>query len=97
MILASNQRPNIDDAFVRRLRAIVRYEIWRRTFPPQIAVADDIDWNSIADRYELTGGGILNVTQYCALDVLSKRSLRLDLNGLEAAIQREYLKEGKLS
>ncbi len=104
VILASNQRANTDDAFVRRLQAIVqfpmpgpeeRYEIWRRMFPPQIAVAD-IDWNSIADRYELTGGSILNVTRYCALDVLARRSLRLDLNGLEAAIRREYIKEGKL-
>jgi hypothetical protein len=23
-----------------------RYEIWQKTFPPQIAIADDIDWHS---------------------------------------------------
>jgi AAA+ superfamily predicted ATPase len=105
VILASNQRGNIDDAFVRRLQTIIqfpmprpeeRYAIWQKTFPPQIVVADDIDWRAIAARHELTGANILNVTHYCAVDVLAKNSLRLDLKGLEAAIQREYVKEGKI-
>jgi len=105
VILASNQRANIDDAFVRRLQNIVqfpmprpeeRYEIWQKTFPPQIAIADDIDWHSIATRHELTGAGILNVTHYCAVEVLARQSLRLELKDLEAAIQREYVKEGKI-
>jgi AAA+ superfamily predicted ATPase len=105
VILASNQRANIDDAFVRRLQTIIqfpmprseeRYEIWQKTFPPQIAIADDIDWRYIAARHELTGAGILNVTHYCAIDVLSKQTRCLDLKDLEAAIQREYVKEGKI-
>lgn len=105
VILASNQRANIDDAFVRRLQSIIqfpmprpeeRYEIWKKTFPPQIAIADDIDWRHVAARHELTGAGILNVTHFCAIDVLAKRVPRLDLKGLEAAIQREYVKEGKI-
>jgi len=94
VILASNQRANIDDAFVRRLQTIIqfpiprpeeRYEIWRKTFPPQIAISDDIDWRYIATRHELTGAGILNVTHYCAVDILSKQTRYLDLKGLEAA------------
>jgi AAA+ superfamily predicted ATPase len=105
VILASNQRANIDDAFVRRLQTIIqfpmprpeeRYELWRKTFPSQIAVADDIDWRYIAARHELTGAGILNVTHFCAIDILSKQTRRVDLKGLEAAIQREYIKEGKI-
>ena len=105
VILASNQRANIDDAFVRRLQTIIqfpmprpeeRYEIWQKTFPPQIAIAADIDWHYIAARHELTGAGILNVTHYCAIDILAKQARCLDLKGLEAAIQREYVKEGKI-
>jgi AAA+ superfamily predicted ATPase len=105
VILASNQRANIDDAFVRRLQTIIhfpmprpeeRYEIWQKTFPVQIVLADDIDWRHIAARHELTGANILNVAHFCAVDVLAKQSRRLDLKGLEAAIQREYVKEGKI-
>jgi AAA+ superfamily predicted ATPase len=105
VILASNQRANIDDAFVRRLQNIIqfqlprpeeRYELWQKTFPRQIAIADDIDWQYIAARHELTGAGILNVTHFCAIDVLAKEVPRLELTDLEAAIQREYIKEGKI-
>jgi hypothetical protein len=105
VILASNQRANIDDAFVRRLQAIIpfpmprpeeRYEIWRKTFPAQIELADDIDWHRIAARHELTGASILNVTQFCAIDALARASRRVDLKSLEAAIKREYVKEGKI-
>jgi len=105
VILASNQRANIDDAFVRRLQAIIhfpmprpeeRYEIWQKTFPSQIALAGDIDWRHIAARHELTGAGILNVAHFCSIDVLAKQSLHLELKDLEAAIQREVVKEGKI-
>ena len=64
--------------------------------PPQIAVSDDVDWRHIAARHELTGAGILNVTHFCAVDVLARQSRHLDLKALEAAIQREYIKEGKI-
>lgn len=105
VILASNQRTNIDDAFVRRFHSIIqfpmprseeRYELWQKIFPSQIAVADDIDWRHIAARYELTGSGILSITQFCSIEVLAAQSLHLDRNRLEAAIQREYVKEGKI-
>lgn len=105
VILASNQRANIDDAFVRRLQAIIpfpmpqqeeRYEIWRRTFPSQLKIADDVDWRYIAARHELTGAGILNVTHFCAIDALANQARQVDLTSLEAAIKREYVKEGKV-
>lgn len=105
VVLASNQRANIEDAFVRRLQNIIhfpmprpeeRYEIWRKTFPQQITLSDDIDWRQIASRHELSGAGILNVTQFCAVEMLAKSVLHLDLKSLETAIQREYVKEGKI-
>jgi AAA+ superfamily predicted ATPase len=104
VILATNQRGNIDEAFVRRFQTIIhfpmpraeeRYEIWQKSFPSQIEVATDIDWRQIAERYELTGAGILNVTHYCAVEVLADHSHYLDRKRLESAILREYIKEGK--
>jgi AAA+ superfamily predicted ATPase len=105
VILATNQRANIDDAFVRRFQTIIhfpmprpeeRYQIWCKTFPPQLVIGDDIDWRQIAVRYELAGAGILNVTHYCALEILAEQSCCLDLKRLEAAILREFVKEGKV-
>jgi SpoVK/Ycf46/Vps4 family AAA+-type ATPase len=105
VILATNQRGNIDDAFIRRFQSIIhfpmprpeeRYEIWCKAFPPQIAIAEDIDWRQVAARYELTGAGIMNVTHYCAVEALADQSHCLDSKRLEAAILREYIKEGKV-
>jgi hypothetical protein len=104
VILATNQRGNIDDAFARRFHAIIRfpmprpeerYQIWCKAFPSQIKVSEDINWHNVATRFELTGASIMNVTHYCALEVLADKSLCLDLKRLEAAILREYIKEGK--
>ena len=105
VILATNQRSNIDDAFVRRFQAMIhfpmprseeRQRIWQNTFPSQITLASDIDWQQIATRYELTGAGILNVSHFCAIQALAEQSLQVDLRRLEAAIQREYVKEGRI-
>ena len=105
VILATNQRGNIDDAFTRRFQAIIHFpmpgieereEIWRKAFPPQIEIAADINWNQIATRYELTGAGIINVAHYCAVEVLASKVFQLSLQLLETAIMREYIKEGKV-
>jgi len=105
VILATNQRGNIDDAFTRRFQAIIHFpmpgieereEIWRKAFPPQIEIATDINWNQIATRYELTGADIINVAHYCAVEVLASKVFQLSLQLLETAIMREYIKEGKV-
>ena len=105
VILATNQRGNIDDAFIRRFQTIIHFPmpgaeereaIWRKAFPPQIETAPDIDWHQIASRYELTGAGITNVVHFCAVEVLQSKVYTLSLAQLESAIFREYIKEGKV-
>ena len=70
--------------------------MWLKTFPPQIVMGEDIDLRQIAARHELTGAGILNVAHFCAINLLASQSRHIDLKGLEAAIQREYVKDGKI-
>ena len=105
VILATNQRGNIDEAFVRRFQTIIHFPmpgateregIWNKTFPKQIDIDPDINWQHIASRYELTGAGIINVAHYCAIEVLASEKHHLSLKQLEAAIMREYIKEGKV-
>ncbi len=105
VILATNQRGNIDDAFIRRFQCVIhfpmprseeRFEIWRNAFPPQIEIAKDIDWQQVAARFEITGAGIMNVTHFCAVEALADQSRILNIKRLEAAILREYVKEGKV-
>jgi AAA+ superfamily predicted ATPase len=105
VILATNQRGNIDDAFARRFQSMVhfpmprpqeRQAIWEKAFPPQITIAKDVDWQEIAARYDITGAGIINVIQYCVIEALADGSSLVDLKRLHAAILREYVKDGKV-
>ena len=77
-------------------RSEERFEIWRTAFPPQIEMAKDIDWQQVAARFEITGAGIMNVTHFCAVEALADQSRTLNIKRLEAAILREYVKEGKV-
>lgn len=105
VILATNQRGNIDEAFVRRFQTIIhfpmprpeeRYEIWCKAFPPHIEMAQDIDWWQVAARFELSGADIMNVTHYCAIEALADQTRYLDYKRLETAIMREFIKAGKV-
>lgn len=105
VILATNQRGNIDDAFVRRFQAIIHFpmpgvaeraQIWNKSFPKGFEISDDIDWEQIASQYELSGAGIVNVAHFCAIGLLADNKQQLSLANLRKAIAREYIKEGKV-
>jgi AAA+ superfamily predicted ATPase len=105
VILASNRRSNIDEAFARRFQTIIhfpmpraeeRHKIWLKTVPPRMEVDTDIDWKMIATRFELSGAGILNIVHYCAVESLANPTELLNAKRLEHAILREFIKEGKV-
>ncbi len=69
VILATNFRSNIDDAFLRRLDFVIdfpfpeaddRRRIWQLLLPEQAPVGDDVDLDFLATRFKLSGGGIRN-------------------------------------
>ncbi len=105
VILATNQRSNIDDAFVRRFQTIIhfampsaeeRYLMWKQAFPTQVTVAEDVCLENISNRFELSGSTIVNIVHYCCIELLANNKLSLELVDLERAIMRELLKEGKV-
>jgi len=73
IILASNYKSNIDQAFVRRFNAIInfpmpdqteRHAIWKTSVPPKASLASDVDLWAIAGKYELSGSAIVSVIHY---------------------------------
>ena len=69
-ILATNLIGNIDAAFMRRITYVVRFpfpdaamrrEIYRRTIPAQAPLAEDVDWDFLAEKFPLSGGHIKNI------------------------------------
>ncbi len=104
-ILASNFKDNIDDAFTRRFQSIIffpiprpeeRLAIWLKAFPGTIQFADDVKFEEIARRYELTGSQIMNIVQYTCISALDNGNHSISLSELEKGIKREFMKEGKV-
>nr|WP_246046454.1 ATP-binding protein [Chlorobaculum thiosulfatiphilum] len=105
VILASNRRGNLDEAFSRRFQSIIhfpmpkpeeRHALWLNTLPERMMTDAEIDWRSIASRYELSGASILNIVHYCAIESLANPAHPFDNKRLEKAIMREFIKEGKV-
>lgn len=105
VILASNLKNNIDDAFIRRFQSIVHFSmpgpversrLWQAAFPQQITLEDEIDLATVAQNHELSGADILNVVQYCCLRSLERGDRTILQQDLIQAIKREFAKVGKL-
>lgn len=104
VILASNFKANIDDAFIRRFHSVVhfpmpkppeRLRIWKESFSNKTTLDWEIDLARIAEKHELSGGTIMNVVRYVSLMALSRNSNTIRLEDLEEGIRREFLKEGR--
>jgi SpoVK/Ycf46/Vps4 family AAA+-type ATPase len=107
VILASNFKSNIDEAFIRRFQSVIyfplptaaeRFQLWKKTLPLNtgLKLPSEEELNIIAKKYEITGAGVVNVVQYCCLESLAINSLEITKEQIIAGIEREYMKEGKV-
>lgn len=105
VILASNLKSNIDDAFVRRFQVIIhfpfpgfseRLEIWKKAFPEKIQLHKEVELNNIACKYELAGAEIMNIAQYACLRALTESKKSIKIEYIIDGIQKEYQKGGKI-
>jgi hypothetical protein len=104
VILASNMRSNVDEAFTRRLQSIIhfpkpqpkeRYRIWKNAFSTTCRYPGDGELERIAGQYELSGGAIMNVVHFASLMALNRNSDEITVNDLQEGIRKEFNKEGK--
>ncbi len=105
VILATNLRSNIDDAFFRRFQMALgftrpdeaaRRRIWQGIMQG-LPVGPDVDINGLARAHELTGGAISNVVRHAAITALRRESEVLAAADFKEAIQNEMRKEGRTS
>lgn len=104
VILASNIKSNIDEAFTRRFQSMIhfpmprpaeRLRLWQNALPKALPLADDVNLTQIADKYEVSGAAIVNIAQYCGLRALQRKENKLQATDIQKAIAREFAKEGK--
>jgi SpoVK/Ycf46/Vps4 family AAA+-type ATPase len=103
-ILTTNLRANIDEAFLRRLDALVefplpdeelRHAIWARHLPPSLPRDEDVDLDFLAASFELSGGNIKNIAVTAAF-LAAADDGPLTMSALIRATAREYRKLGRL-
>lgn len=101
VILATNLRSNIDEAFSRRFQSIIyfpmptkelRAELWRKMLPGMWLGKDTDELIDIAAETELSGGSITNVVRKCALYMIKSKERILNKSILKETLQKERLK-----
>ena len=105
VILATNLKPNIDRAFIRRFQSIVHFAmpdarerelIWRGQLAP-FELASDVDIRVVARDYEVSGGAITNAVQFAWLSARGRGSSQIHRDDIIHGVVRELGKEGKTS
>jgi hypothetical protein len=104
VILASNLRANIDDAFSRRFQTLIyfpmpdaqqRHRLWLNMLNGHYQDDKPGQLQSIAEKYPLSGGAIANVVRYGAICAVQTGNKIIGFQDLISGIAKELRKEGK--
>lgn len=104
VVLASNLKANIDEAFARRFQTSIyfalpdadqRLRLWQGYFKGNCRLEEGADLAAIAEEYVLSGGAIANVVRYGAIRALKDGREAVSHDDLVKGIARELIKEGK--
>jgi SpoVK/Ycf46/Vps4 family AAA+-type ATPase len=103
-ILTTNLRSNLDEAFARRLDAIVdfpmpedddRRRLWDLHLRPGLPRSNDVDLDFLAAAFKISGGNIRNIVLAAAF-LAAEEARALSMVDLIRSTEREYRKLGHL-
>lgn len=104
VILASNLKSNIDEAFSRRFQSTVyfpmpeveeRLTLWKNIFEKTDVDNREENFEYFAENYELAGGALTNVARYAAISALLDNRKKINKQDLQEGLSKELQKEGK--
>ena len=105
VMLATNLKANLDEAFTRRFQSMIyfampnenqRKKLWKNSFSEKTTLEEKINLDEISKKYELAGGAIINVTRYSSMMAIKARSTTILLKDMLEGIRREFGKDGKI-
>jgi AAA+ superfamily predicted ATPase len=105
VILTSNFKNNIDDAFLRRFNSIIpfnkpsaeeRLQLWKNCMPKKTSLKDSNILEIVAKNYELNGAQIVSAMAFACLQTLDENTNVIDSQHILKGIELEYSKEEKL-
>jgi hypothetical protein len=103
VILATNLRDKIDQAFIRRFHAVIgfprptekeRKRMWQRVFMPATPLAGDLDVAALA-RVDLTGAGVVGAAQTAAL-LAANEGRPVSMAHIVRGLVRQYQRESRV-
>jgi SpoVK/Ycf46/Vps4 family AAA+-type ATPase len=106
VILTTNLRSNIDQAFLRRLRFCVefamptgedRQRIWQLAIPRAARCGSDVDTAFLARRLPLSGGSIQAIAVNAAFAAAADEADEISMRHIMAATRAELIKDGMFS
>lgn len=104
VILCSNYKNNIDEAFFRRFQLVIDFElpdyyqrlqIWENALHGEFEYDPQIDLRHIAEREELSAAAIVNVLHFCLLKSLERDEKIVRQKDIIQGLRLERIKEGK--
>ncbi len=107
VLLATNQRTHLDEAFARRFQSMIhfpmpgaeaRLRLWRECFEGQrFRLSADVDLPRLARDHELSGGSIINVLRHAALRAAEREPAEVRAADLVHGVRRELHKQGRFT
>jgi hypothetical protein len=104
VVLATNLKMNLDEAFLRRLHFVIdfpmpdeddRRRIWRTTMPPTMPIDGDVDIEFLARQFKIAGGNIRNIVLAAAF-LAASDGTGVGMAHFIRGVRREYQKLGRM-
>jgi AAA+ superfamily predicted ATPase len=104
LILATNFKSNLDEAFLRRFHSLIHFPmpnsserllLWQRSMPASLQRDADIKLEELAKQFEISGASILNAVQYATLQTYARNNGIITQQDLIDGVRKEYQKEDK--
>jgi cytidylate kinase len=104
VILATNLRENMDEAFTRRIKFIIDFPfpdvasrklIWQTHFPREAPMSGDVDFDRLSQQLQITGGSIKNIVLNAAFFAAADGGV-IGMEHILRGARGEYEKIGKL-
>ncbi|MDK2593812.1 ATP-binding protein [Pseudoalteromonas obscura] len=102
LLLSTNLKSNLDDAFLRRFHNVIeftlpaasqRLQIWRQVLANNANEALTQSIDGLAQRFELSAAQIINITESALLQRLMVQETHIDPSSLANALKRELAKQ----
>ncbi|CAM3703495.1 ATP-dependent zinc metalloprotease FtsH 3 [Vibrio aerogenes CECT 7868] len=105
VIIATNLKSNMDEAFTRRFQSMVQFtipgpeerlQLWHNAFRGVCELDASVDFTEVAEKFEMAGGQIINVLRQCALTAIRRGERVVYQDDILDSIRQEFRKENKL-